>query len=69
LGPTPAVARKHFKIIREGDCWYIEDLNTRGGTWLNGAQIKGRQPLRDCDRIQLCDWALAFVEDVQDGNS
>jgi sigma-B regulation protein RsbU (phosphoserine phosphatase) len=62
--PSFAVSRQHFKIIREGDSCYIEDLITRGGTWLNGSQITGRNPLRDGDHIRVCDWVLAFVKDV-----
>ena len=61
---SPAVARKHVRLTREGDRWYVEDLNTLGGTWVNGAQIRGRTLLQEGDRLQLCAWVLAFAEDV-----
>jgi sigma-B regulation protein RsbU (phosphoserine phosphatase) len=59
--PSAAVARQHVRLIRQGDRWYIEDLNTRGGTWVNGAQIRGRTLLQEADRVQICAWVLAFV--------
>jgi signal transduction histidine kinase len=35
-----SVSRKHIKIIKKGDKFFIEDLKSRNGTWINGNPIK-----------------------------
>jgi len=35
------VGKEHFKIIKKDDGFYIEDMNTKNGTLLNGKEIKG----------------------------
>jgi hypothetical protein len=35
-----AVSRKHMKILRKGDKFFIEDLNSHNGTLVNGQAIK-----------------------------
>lgn len=34
-----SVSREHAVITRERSGWFIEDLNSANGTWLNGSQI------------------------------
>lgn len=36
------ISKKHFKIDRFGDKFFIEDCESKGGTRLNGAEIKGK---------------------------
>lgn len=47
------IGKKHFKIIKVDDRLYIEDLNTKNGTTLNGEEIKGlgRKELKGGDDI------------------
>lgn len=45
-------SRAHARIIRQGDDLYIEDMNSRNGTYLNGKRIQ-RRALRDGDKIQI----------------
>ena len=35
-----SVSRNHLKIIRRGDKFFIEDLNSRNGTLVNDIQIR-----------------------------
>ncbi len=46
------VSRTHARIFVEKGHYVIEDLNSRHGTWVNGAQI-GRHVLRNSDRIDF----------------
>lgn len=46
------VSRAHAVVLREGDNWVIQDVDSRGGTTVNGQRI-GRLPLSDRDRIVL----------------
>lgn len=34
-----SVSRMHVKVLRENDKYYIEDLKSRNGTWINGNAI------------------------------
>ena len=36
------VGKEHFKITKQSDGYYIEDLNTKNGTQVNGEEIKGK---------------------------
>jgi hypothetical protein len=59
----PAVGAEHARLVREGDAYYLEDLQTRGGTWLNGAQVfRARVRLKENDRIQIADLVFTFHE-------
>jgi sigma-B regulation protein RsbU (phosphoserine phosphatase) len=46
------VSRTHARIFAERGHYVIEDLNSRHGTWVNGAQV-GRHVLRNSDRIDF----------------
>ncbi len=58
---SPTVSRQHTRITRRGDEWFVEDLGSRNGTFLNGQPI-GREPkpLKAGDRIRL-GGEVAFV--------
>jgi pSer/pThr/pTyr-binding forkhead associated (FHA) protein len=64
--PSAAVARQHAQIVRAGSECYIEDLQSRSGTYVNQQQIHGRALLRPGDRIRICDFTLVF-EDLPAG--
>ena len=36
----PSVSRKHAKIFRDNNQYFIEDLRSRNGTWINGHAIE-----------------------------
>ncbi len=47
------VSRQHVRIFRQGNRYFIEDLESKNGTWINGQQLKGSRELTDGDEIQL----------------
>lgn len=47
-----AASRKHFAVLREGDQWTIEDLESRNGTFVNKLRVT-RQGLINGDRINI----------------
>jgi predicted component of type VI protein secretion system len=58
IGVAPAdelmfIGKEHFKITREDDGYYLEDLNTKNGTSLDGENItgQGKRKLTEGDEI------------------
>jgi pSer/pThr/pTyr-binding forkhead associated (FHA) protein len=52
--PERQVSREHIRIYRAGDSYYLEDLDSKNGTWINSKQLKASTvPLRDGDEIQI----------------
>ena len=45
-------SRLHARITAEGGCWYIEDLNSRHGVYVNGQRVE-KQRLSTSDRIEF----------------
>lgn len=51
--PEGAISKNHARITRDGDTYYIEDLQTTNGTWVNDTRVVVRTALRHGDRIIL----------------
>jgi serine phosphatase RsbU (regulator of sigma subunit) len=49
---NPYVSRKHAKIIRRGDAFFVCDINSTHGTFVNGSRVS-EQRLLPGDRISL----------------
>jgi sigma-B regulation protein RsbU (phosphoserine phosphatase) len=60
---SASVSRQHAQIIREGAQYFVEDLHSRNGTFVNGQQIAGRKLLEDGDRLKICDLSFTFYTD------
>ena len=61
---TGAVSRYHAQVLHEEERFFVEDLKSRNGTFVNGKMISGRESLTHGDVIQICDLSLRFVERV-----
>ena len=51
--PERQVSRHHIRVYAENDVYYVQDLDSRNGTWVNGVQLKGTHLLEDGDQISL----------------
>jgi serine phosphatase RsbU (regulator of sigma subunit)/pSer/pThr/pTyr-binding forkhead associated (FHA) protein len=58
-----AVSRHHAQLFLVGDEYYIEDMNSRNGTFVNDQMIFGRHRLVRGDRIRVCDISFLFQDD------
>ena len=61
--PEAKVSRRHARIIRRGEQYFIEDLGSTNGTFINRGRrlLPGdRQPLRDGDEIIVGKTFLRF---------
>ncbi|HEY5311275.1 MAG TPA: FHA domain-containing protein, partial [Pirellulales bacterium] len=64
-----AVSRQHAQILQLNDQFFVEDLKSRNGTFVNGELIRGRHPLKDQDRVKICDLLFTFYSGKPgDGN-
>jgi sigma-B regulation protein RsbU (phosphoserine phosphatase) len=57
---VPAVSRRHAAILRELGNFFVEDLQSRNGTFLNGTRIAQRAPLGEGDQLVICDQEFRF---------
>jgi pSer/pThr/pTyr-binding forkhead associated (FHA) protein len=57
------ISRKHIQIQREGEHFVIIDLDSTGGTYLNGEKIS-KAILNSGDSILLADTPIVFVENA-----
>ncbi|HZT83101.1 MAG TPA: FHA domain-containing protein, partial [Gemmataceae bacterium] len=57
-----SVEKQHCRILVKGDRYLLDDLNTPGGTYLNGQRIGGPTPLRSGDEIRVGKAVLRFGE-------
>ena len=60
--PIRSISRQHARIVRDADAFFIEDLNSLNGTYVNGQRIRVRTRLKDQDRIRLYDVVMQFHE-------
>ncbi|MGD9634565.1 MAG: SpoIIE family protein phosphatase [Pirellulales bacterium] len=58
-----AVSRRHAAIVREQENFFVEDLESRNGTFLNDQRIDKRAPLRDGDEVSICGQTFRFHGD------
>jgi phosphoserine phosphatase RsbU/P len=58
-----AVSRRHAKVLREGADFYVEDLQSRNGTYLNDHRLEFRRVLKHGDQVRVCDVEFDFLLD------
>jgi len=55
-----AISRQHARIIRIKDEYFVEDLHSRNGTFVNENVVEGRQKLGEDDQLRICDLVFVF---------
>ena len=58
----PTIEKMHARIVQQGNRYYLADLNTPGGTFLNGQRVREPMPLRDGDAIRVGGCTVRFGE-------
>jgi serine phosphatase RsbU (regulator of sigma subunit) len=54
------VSRRHARIVRSADGYFIEDLSSLNGTYLNGRRLEGRTAIKDQDKIHIYEVVTVF---------
>ncbi|MCR9202048.1 MAG: SpoIIE family protein phosphatase [Planctomycetaceae bacterium] len=58
---SPAISRFHCQIVCEDGRFFLEDLNSRNGTFVNGAPPDVRTLLRDGDLVEIANLPFEFL--------
>ena len=55
-----SVSRHHARVLPQDGAWFIEDMESRNGTYLNGQPVQKQTRLFDGAVIKICDVAFSF---------
>jgi hypothetical protein len=55
----PNVSRRHARLRQGIDCWYLQDMNSKLGTYVNGARVDA-QALKNGDHIRIDTFEFEF---------
>lgn len=61
------VSRHHARVLRDEGGFWVEDLNSLNGTYVNRKRIE-QQRLADDDELQIGKFKLAFLERAEEGS-
>jgi hypothetical protein len=58
----------HARVYSRGPLYYVEDLGSTNGTYVNGVRVEGETQLRDLDELRIGETELRFEVDVPEGS-
>jgi serine phosphatase RsbU (regulator of sigma subunit)/pSer/pThr/pTyr-binding forkhead associated (FHA) protein len=59
-----AVSRQHAQIVDQNDEYFVEDVGSSNGTFVNGQQVIGRIALTDHDTLQIGPYLMVLRPDT-----
>lgn len=59
-----AVSRRHVILLKEDNEYFVQDLGSRNGTYINTNRVNDRAPIRNGDKMLICDVLFEF-EDME----
>ena len=59
--PGNGVSRRHARIESMNGLLLVEDLNSTGGTFLNGQKIEGKMVVADGDVVKIDEYTISVV--------
>lgn len=63
----PSVSRRHAELTPDEGKWWIRDLDSANGTFLNNQPVLDRNPVEPGDQIRCGDTVLAMVHQHEEG--
>jgi len=57
----PAMSRRHAELTPSAGEWFVRDLSSTGGTWVNGQRAEVRTALREGDELRCGDTVMRVV--------
>ena len=64
--PHPNISWQHAKILKEKSGYYIHDINSTNGTFVNNSVVDGKKKLEDGDKITLGVYSFIFKQESKD---
>ncbi|MBK8692758.1 MAG: FHA domain-containing protein, partial [Deltaproteobacteria bacterium] len=58
------VSRRHARIVKRAEGFFLEDLASYNGIVINGARLADPKPMRGGDQILIGDYKLQVVEEA-----
>src|SRR5262245_57152705 len=59
----PTTSGRHAMVLNSGGVYYVEDLDSVNGTYVNGQRLRQRRRLKSGDRIEVPGLAITFQSD------
>jgi hypothetical protein len=56
----------HCRVYSRGNAYFLEDMNSTNGTFLNGNRVDGEDQLHDLDEISIGDTTFRFELSIPD---
>ena len=60
----PSVSRLHAQVVKTKNAYYISDLHSSNGTYINGYQLVGESRLYEEDVVRIGGVVFTFTEDM-----
>jgi ABC transport system ATP-binding/permease protein len=57
------ISRRHAKLVKQGAAWFLDDLGSYNGCFVNGLRVVDHHPVNMGDLIQLGDYRLELLAD------
>lgn len=64
LSPDDKVSRSHARLSYQNGVYWIEDLGSKHGTWVNGKQITKKTRVTPSARLQVGDTVIKVIDDA-----
>lgn len=61
-GNDTTLSRHHFQISRQDQRYFIEDMGSKNGTWLNGERVGQKVPLEDQSIVRAGKSVFVFLQ-------
>jgi hypothetical protein len=58
----PYISKNHLKIVEDEGDFYVEDLNSANGTYINGEKIMDAVKIKNGDRIKIGQVEFLYVD-------
>ncbi|MEM8945488.1 MAG: SpoIIE family protein phosphatase [Planctomycetota bacterium] len=62
-----AISRRHVILTEETGGFFVQDLGSRNGTYINNQRVVDRAPIRHGDQMLICDLLFEFQNPVSSG--
>lgn len=64
-----AVSHRHTRFLQAAGAWWVEDLESHNGTYLNGERLAPRVPVPMCDgdQVMIPGFVYAFRDELRPG--